>query len=167
MIVEKKGITKEDFLNEVQKEAEGYFERGEFFCSEAVLQVINDVLNQPYSKEVVKLASGFPIGLGKAQCLCGAVSGGEMALGMVYGRTHGEQMDPKMFETAKDLHDYIKTEYKSTCCRVITRKWAGDNFQSPERKKHCIKITGEVARWVAERLVNEGQIIIIEDTVNA
>lgn len=166
MLVEK-NITKEEFLDEVQKEAEGYFQRGEFFCSEAVVQVINDTLGRIYPEEVVKLASGFPIGLGKAQCLCGAVSGGEMALGMVYGRVHGEQMDPKMLDLAKDLHDYVKTEYRSLCCRVITRKWAGDNFQSPERKKHCIEITGRVARWVAEELVKDGKIIVKQEVENA
>lgn len=151
-------VSKEEFLDEVQKEAEGYFQRGEFFCSEAVVQVINDTLGKLYPDEVVKLASGFPIGIGKAQCLCGAVSGGEMALGMVYGRTHGQEMDPVMLEKAKELHDYIKSEYKSLCCRVITRKWAGDDFKSPERKEHCVKITGLVARWVAEELVDDGKI---------
>ncbi|WP_245547365.1 C-GCAxxG-C-C family protein [Halobacteroides halobius] len=37
--------------------------------------------------EMVKLASGFSIGIGKSKCLCGAVSGGVMALGLNYGRT--------------------------------------------------------------------------------
>lgn len=132
-----------------------YFEKGELFCSEAVVKTINDALGQPYGDDVVKLASGFPIGLGKAQCLCGAVSGGEMALGMVYGRNHGEAMKPEMFEKAKGLHDYVKSEYKSTCCRVITREWAGDNFMSKERKAHCVKITGDVAQWVAEELIKD------------
>ncbi|QQK07943.1 C-GCAxxG-C-C family protein [Miniphocaeibacter halophilus] len=153
-------ITKEEYLKQVREEAEGYFQRGEFFCSEAVLQVINDALGKLYPDEVVKLASGFPIGLGKAQCLCGAVSGGEMALGMVYGRVHGQAMDPVMFDKAKELHDFIRKEYKSLCCRVITREWAGDNFQSPERKAHCVEITGKVAEWVAEQLIEDGKLTI-------
>ncbi len=151
-------LNKQEFLDKVRTDAENYFDRGEFFCSEAVVQVINDALGKLYPDEVVKLASGFPIGLGKAQCLCGAVSGGEMALGMVYGRVHGENMNPVMFEKAKALHDFVKDEYKSLCCRVITREWAGDNFQSPERKAHCIEITGKVAEWVANELVNDGKI---------
>lgn len=81
-----------------------------------------------------------------------------MALGMAYGRVHGEEMNEKMFPLAADLHDYIKKEYKSTCCRVITRQWTGDNFQSPERREHCIAITGKVARWVAEKLIEDGQV---------
>ncbi len=150
--------TKEKLLDKVQEDAEQLFRSGTYFCSEAVLQTINELLGMPYDANIVKLASGFPIGLGKAQCLCGAVSGGQMALGIVYGRVEGEPMQDKMFEKAKKLHDFIKDEYKSLCCRVITREWQGDNFKSPERKNHCITITGRVARWVANELVEDGKI---------
>lgn len=142
----------------IRETAETYFRKGEFFCSESVVKTLNDALGKPYPDSVVKLASGFPIGIGKAQCLCGAVSGGEMVLGMAYGRVHGEPMNPKMLEMAKELHDYIKSEYKSLCCRVITRQWDGDNFMSPERKEHCITITGKVAEWVANELIKDGFI---------
>jgi hypothetical protein len=81
-----------------------------------------------------------------------------MALGMVYGRVQGEAMNDKMFEKAKGLHDYIIGEYKATCCRIITKQWAGDNFKSQERKSHCITITGKVARWIANELIEDGQI---------
>jgi C_GCAxxG_C_C family probable redox protein len=151
-------LTKEEVLDKVQAEAEELFRSGIFFCSEAVVQTINELLDKPYDENVVKLASGFPIGMGKAQCLCGAVSGGQMALGMVYGRVKGEVMQDKMFEVAKGLHDYVRDEYKSTCCRVITKEWTGDNFKSPERKAHCITITGKVARWVANELMEDGKI---------
>ena len=109
--------TKEEYLKEVRNISEEYFRKGEFFCSEAVLQTINDALGQPLSPEITKLASGFPIGLGKAQCLCGAISGGEMALGIVYGRV-------------------------------------------PERKEHCIKITGQVTEWVADKLIEDEKLNI-------
>lgn len=153
-------MTREELLESVKKEAEGYFERGEFFCSEAVVHTINRLLDKPYNDDIVKMASGFPIGMGKSGCLCGAVSGGQMALGMVYGRVHGEPMNDKMFPIAAGLHDFIKEEYNSTCCRVMTRQWAGDNFKSPERKKHCVEITGKVAEWVAEKLIEDGQVEI-------
>ena len=151
-------LTKDEMLDMVTKNAEELFRSGTYYCSEAVWQTINELLGMPYSADVVKLASGFPIGMGKAGCLCGAVSGGQMALGMVYGRVEGEPMQEKMFEMSKKLHDYIMDEYKSNCCRVITRQWKGDNFKSPERKAHCITITGKVARWVANELIEDGKI---------
>jgi C_GCAxxG_C_C family probable redox protein len=157
-LINTKQFEKEELLDKVQANAEELFRSGTYFCSEAVVQTINEFLGKPYEENVVKLASGFPIGMGKAGCLCGAVSGGQMALGMVYGRVEGEPMQDKMFEVSKELHDYVKDEYKSTCCRVITREWAGDNFKSPERKNHCIKITGNVARWVANQIIEDGKV---------
>lgn len=153
-----KDLNKEGILDKVQAEAEQLFRSGTYFCSEAVLQTINELLDKPYDESIVKLASGFPIGLGKSGCLCGAVSGGQMALGIVYGRVQGEPMQDKMFEEAKKLHDFIKNEYKSTCCRVITKEWQGDDFKSQGRKNHCITITGRVARWIANELIEDGKI---------
>ncbi len=148
-------MKKEEIIEKTKIIAQGYFERGEFFCSEAVIHTINELLGWPFPKEITKLASGFPIGMGKSGCLCGAVSGGQMALGMVYGRNHGESMDEKMFPIAAELHDYIKEIYKSTCCRVITKNY---EFNSPERKKHCIQITGLVAAWIANKLIEEEEL---------
>lgn len=158
------GFTKEEILDKVQENAEELYRSGTYYCSEAVVHTINEILNKPYPEEVVKLASGFPIGMGKAGCLCGAVSGGQMALGMVYGRVEGEPMKDIMFEKSKALHDYIREEYHSTCCRVITRQWQGDDFKSERRKNHCITITGKVARWVANELIEDGKIQV-EKTV--
>ena len=142
-------------IQDVREKAEGYFERGEFFCSEAVVHAINELLGWPFPEEITKMASGFPIGLGKSGCLCGAVSGGAMALGMAYGRNHGDPMDERMFPVAANLHDHIKSVYKSTCCRVLVK---GYDFTSPERKSHCVQITGEAAAWVAEQFLADCDI---------
>lgn len=139
-----------EIVGKIRKIAEGYFERGEFFCSESVIHTINQLMGSPFPHEITKLASGFPIGLAKSGCLCGAVSGGEMALGIAYGRNHGEPMNEKMFPLAAQLHDHIKQEYGSTCCRVLIKNY---KFESLERKKHCVQITGEVAAWVTEKLM--------------
>lgn len=147
-----------EILDAVQANAEELFRSGTFFCSESVVHTINEFLGNPYDESIVKMASGFPIGMGKAGCICGAVSGGQMALGMAYGRVKGEAMNDLMFERAKELHDFIKNEYKSTCCRVITKEWAGDNFKSEGRRNHCIKITGQVARWAAEKIMDDGKM---------
>jgi len=148
-------MNKESIIKEVREKAEGYFQRGEFFCSEAVVHTINELLGWPYPEEVVKMASGFPIGIGKSGCLCGAISGGVMALGMAYGRVYKEPMPEKMFPAASALHDYIKNLYGSTCCRVLIRNY---EFTSPERKSHCVKITGEVAAWIASKFLEDPEI---------
>jgi C_GCAxxG_C_C family probable redox protein len=151
-------INKENKLvKEAREKAEEYFRKGDFYCSESVLTTINEMLGEEVDPEIVKLASGFPIGIGKSKCLCGAVSGGVMALGLKYGRTEpGAEMPAKCFPANADLHDYIKKTYGSTCCRVLTKDF-GD-FGSPERAAHCIQITGEVAAWVMERFIEDGVI---------
>lgn len=148
-------MTNEERIQQIREIGEGYFQRGEFFCSEAVVKTINDALGKPFSDDVTKLASGFPIGIGKSGCLCGAVSGGIMALGMVYGRNHGEPMRDEMFPSAAKLHDHIKEMYKSTCCRVMIRNF---EFTSPERKAHCVKITGEVCEYIAKVLIEDDKL---------
>ncbi len=150
-------MVKEKVVGEVKKEAEGYFERGEFSCSEAVLYTINNLLGKPYDDSIVKMASGFTAGVGQSGCICGAVSGGIMALGMVYGRTYGEKMNDKMLPLSKALHDYIKEDYNATCCRILTKDFSAN---SPEKKNHCITITGKVAAWVANKLIEDGKVQI-------
>lgn len=148
-------MDKNQIIEDVRKRAEGYFQRGEFFCSEAVIHTINELLGWPFPQEVTRLASAFPIGLGKSGCLCGAVSGGSMAMGMAYGREHGQPMDERMFPLSAGLHDHVKEQYRSTCCRVLVKNY---DFTSPERKAHCVGITGEVAAWVAGRLLEDEQV---------
>jgi len=141
-----------EIIEKARKTAEGYFSRDEFFCSESVVHTINQLMGSPLPHQITKLASGFPIGLGKSGCLCGAVSGGVIALGIAYGRNHGEPMNENMFPLSTQLHDYIKKQYGSTCCRVLIKDY---DFESQERKKHCIRITGEVAAFVTEVLLKD------------
>ena len=57
-----------------------------------------------------------------------------------------------MFEAAKELHDRFLARRKSTCCRVLIRKF---EFGCPEHIQQCITITGEVAADVI-RLLERG-----------
>jgi C_GCAxxG_C_C family probable redox protein len=139
-------------IDDVRRKAGGCFQRGEFYCSESVVHTLNEFLGWQFDRSVVRLAAGFPVGIGKSGCVCGAISGGVMVLGMVYGRDPGKTMDSRMFPVAAELHNHIKELYKSTCCRVITKDLV---FNSPERKAHCVKITGEVAAWLADKLLDD------------
>ncbi|WP_088225506.1 C-GCAxxG-C-C family protein [Desulfosporosinus sp. FKB] len=156
-------MEREKIINDARTKAEGYFQRGEFFCSESVIHTLNELLGWPFDRSITRLASGFPIGIGKSGCVCGAISGGVMALGMAYGRDHGNTMNSKMLPIAAELHDHIKNLYRSTCCRVITKDLV---FDSPERKAHCVKITGEVAAWVTDKLLDDEELINTIKSVN-
>ena len=145
-------MNKEDAIEKARNNAEELYRTGQFLCSEAVLLVANEYLEKPMPDEVVKLASGFPVGIGLAGCVCGALSGGVMALGLKYGRTEPAAKTPGMFEASKELHDRFKARRKSTCCRILISK---HTFGSPEHIQQCVAITGEVAADVVEILSRE------------
>ncbi|ADO76601.1 C-GCAxxG-C-C family protein [Halanaerobium praevalens] len=149
-------LKKSEKIAETRKTAEDYFRRGDYFCSEAVITTINNALGQPFDPAIVKMASGFPIGIGKSKCLCGAVSGGVMALGLAYGREKPGAEMPDSFPNNAALHNYIINTYGSTCCRVLTKDFP--DFKSEARAKHCIQITGEVAAWVMENFIENGVV---------
>lgn len=139
-------------IETARQTTEEMYRTGQFLCSEAVFMVANDYLGHPVSDDMVRLASGFPVGMGMAGCVCGALSGGVMALGLKYGRSQPGVKTPGMFEAAQELHDRFKARRRITCCRVLTRKF---ELGSPDHMVQCIAITGEVAADVIESLQRE------------
>jgi C_GCAxxG_C_C family probable redox protein len=140
-------------LKKIKKQAEDYYRNGDFFCSEAIVKTIRDEFDLPVPDGVIAMASGFPVGMGGSGCTCGAVVGGIMALGLVFGRTTAK--DPKVSKTmelAKELHDTFKKQHKSLCCRVLTRDM---ELGSPVHMQRCIAFTGEVAEAAAKIIVRE------------
>ncbi|ENJ9653601.1 TPA: C-GCAxxG-C-C family protein [Clostridium botulinum] len=138
-------------FNKIREVAENYYRNGDFYCSEAVVKTIRDEFKIEVSDDAIAMASGFPVGMGGSGCTCGAIAGGIMALGMVFGRK--EAKDPivaKSMELSKKLHDDFKKEHKSLCCRFLTKDM---ELGSKEHMDQCIAFTGEVAERVARIIV--------------
>jgi C_GCAxxG_C_C family probable redox protein len=85
----------------IRKTAEAYYRSGQFYCSEAIVKTINDAFGLNYPDRVIKLAFGFPIGIGGAGCACGAVTGGVMAIGVVFGRD--QPADPSIDRCLREI----------------------------------------------------------------
>jgi C_GCAxxG_C_C family probable redox protein len=134
---------------QARAKAEALYRNGQFLCSEAVFLVANEFLGHPVPDDMVRLASGFPVGMGTAGCACGALTEGIMALGPKYGRSTPGAATPGMFEAAQELHDRFRARRRFTCCRTIIRDV---QFGSPEHIQQCVTITGEVAADVIELL---------------
>ncbi len=140
-------------LHKIKTTAEDYYRNGDFFCSEAIVRTIKDEFDLPISDDIVKMASGFPEGMGGSGCTCGAIVGGIMAIGLFFGRT--QPKDKKVEKTmvlAKELHDIFRNRHKYLCCRILTK---GMTLGSPEHMKQCISFTGEVAEEAAKIIVRE------------
>ena len=156
-------------VKKIAKDAEDLF-RGGFFCSEALMCSIKRNFEIDMPDEIIAMASGFPVGIGRSKCLCGAVSGGVMALGLFFGRTvQNDSKVEKNLELSKELHDYFKIANGKNvlCCRILTK---GFDMSRGEHKEQCIKFTGIVAEKVAEIIVREYELInldLLENEVTA
>lgn len=150
-------VKKEISLKKVQMDAENNFRAG-FYCCEALMCAIRDNFELDVPREVIAMSSGMAVGVGRSGCLCGALNGGIMALGMFFGRTEPDgPQDPKSIkcmELTKELHDWFKVANgkNATCCRVLTREF---DMGRGEHKEQCIRFTGLAAWKVAEIVVRE------------
>ncbi|GAA0751274.1 C-GCAxxG-C-C family protein [Clostridium sartagoforme] len=155
---------KEVSVKKISQDAEDLF-RGGFFCSEALISSIRSNFELDVPEEIISMASGFPVGIGRSKCLCGAVSGGVMALGLFFGRTkQGDSKVEKNLEVAKELHDWFKEANgkNALCCRILTK---GFDMSAGAHKEQCIHFTGMVAGKVAEIIVRELNLVNTDNLV--
>jgi C_GCAxxG_C_C family probable redox protein len=118
-----------------QLEAEALYRSGTHHCAEAVMEAIRRHFAPDMPEAVVDTVSGFGGGSG-AGCICGAVSAGTVALGLVL---HDKKATTHL---TKELHSWFKEKYGVTCCTTIRQTHKGA----------CPVLTGEVAGKVAEML---------------
>lgn len=155
---------KEVSVKKISQDAEDLFREG-FFCSEALISSIRSNFELDVPEEIISMASGFPVGIGRSKCLCGAVSGGVMALGLFFGRTkQGDSKVEKNLEVAKELHDWFKEANgkNALCCRILTK---GFDMSAGAHKEQCIHFTGMVAGKVAEIIVRELNLVNTDNLV--
>lgn len=140
-------------LDQIRARAEEYYRKGEFYCSEAVVKTVVEELEIDAPAEAVKMASGLPVGMGGMGCTCGALTGGILTIGLVYGRTEGKDpsVDRAMALSAK-LYQIFCQRHKVSCCKVLTK---GMEKGSKEHMEQCIAFTGEMAYETAKIILEE------------
>ncbi len=87
---------------------------------------------------LLALAKPFGGGIGGTKCLCGAISGGVLALGY-RGRGHQSGALVKEFKAA----------YRVTCCSALSKPYT---WKSPEHLANCRNLTAATADMVAKLL---------------
>ena len=121
-----------------QEVAEQLYRSGKYHCAEAVMETIRRNFAADLPESIVGTVSGFGGG-SSSGCICGAVSAGTVALGLVV-RDKKETM-----QLTKDLHTWFKEKYAVTCCKTIRQTHKG----------LCPELTGEVAGKIAEMLASK------------
>jgi C_GCAxxG_C_C family probable redox protein len=141
-------------LQKMGEKSENYYLANDFRCSEAVLRVIWENFKTDLPEEIVSLATGFPHGLGGSGCICGALAGGTMALGMFFGRSAAGEEDKlkKNMELSHELHDLFKKNHKVTCCRTLIKKLI---YGSPEHRQQCARFVKEMTEETAKIIIRE------------
>ena len=111
--------------------------------------------------QVMRIATAFGGGVSRWGTLCGAVSGGVMAIGYCYGRTKAEEKDnrEKTYAKVQEMLGEFERAYGSIQCRELIRL----NLRDPDdrQKFQEMELRGRCARFVAKsvesvrNLVNE------------
>ena len=150
-------MKKEVNIKQVRYDAEEVFRIGGFYCSEAIVSAVRKNFDPGMPKELIKSASGFPIGVGRSRCMCGAISGAIIALGYFFGRSEPgkgtDQKSDKCMELAYELQEEFRKNHMGTLCCHIHIK--GMDILNAEHKKQCVAFTGEMAAKCAEIIARE------------
>ena len=149
-------------MNEREERIQHIYDSG-FNCAESVLKACQELYQLPGADVVPKVASGFGGGIGRKGSLCGALTGGVLALGLAIGR-----MDPKdtaardrIYARARELYERFEREFGTVLCFNLTEC----DLATPEgqqkfkdlglHKSLCSKFVQGTVKWVGEALERE------------
>ena len=149
-------------------------------CAQCTLLTIQEIFDLA-GEEALKAATGFAGGIGRSSSVCGAFTGGVMALGLLYGRDRQTMKHPdpevrlnrfreieeRLDRLIKKLAERFTEKYGSTICKEIETKLFGRSFDkwNPEERKEkdrlgghqdkCPGVVGNATRWIAELIIEE------------
>jgi C_GCAxxG_C_C family probable redox protein len=137
------------------EDAVNYFRDG-LYCSEAILHAFNGHYELGISDDILKIATGFGVGLGGSKCSCGSLTGGVMVLSLVFGRSGADQSDAAAVSAVAELYSKFKKEFGASCCRVLTKPVV---WGSPEHHKYCERYVRSAVELTDAILRNRLQVV--------
>lgn len=130
------------------------FESGGLNCAESVLSALCEYwdLDAPFAP---KIATAFGGGLAATRGVCGAVTGGLMAIGLKLGREQGGDRAPA-YDVAREFMEWVERDYGSRDCSDLIgmkRGEPGDSRHHADASKAvCQPLIMKVCGYLAERL---------------
>lgn len=136
-----------------------------FNCAQSVIAAFCGDMGLDESA-ALKLACGFGAGMGRKQEVCGAVTGGIMAVGLNYGNVRGEDQNAKekTYASTRELMNRFGQKHGSYLCRELL---GGCDLLTEKGQKHfkeiglhdkvckgCVKSAVEIAQAIIEEGVN-------------
>jgi len=134
-------------------------------CPQCVLAVVQETVGG-VDDQTIKASHGLSGGGGLlGEGVCGALTGGLMALSAKYGRDR-DKLDKgryiNNFKKAKELTEKFRTEFGGVTCQQLQQRFTGRTYDmwdaaqykafDDARGKQCANATGKVTQWVIEML---------------
>ena len=99
------------------KKGKELFDSG-LYCAESVLKVIADEENIE-SPLIPGIATGFCSGMSRTCNMCGALTGGILALNVVFCRSLSEESVEENYKAVQSLINKFENEFGTTNCREL------------------------------------------------
>ena len=146
---------------QIEQKAQKMFDEAGLLCAESVLAAVADEA-KVISPLIPRIATGFCSGIARTRGMCGAVTGGIMALGIIYGRDNAEQSYKIVYKKVQHFLKAFEEEYGATNCFELI---GFDLGKEEERKafyeqgliEKCSQFTGKAASLVAELINDHGR----------
>jgi C_GCAxxG_C_C family probable redox protein len=141
--------------SDIEQKAFGLYQSGKFHCAEAIATVIVEAYaGEPYPG-VTKAAAGFCGGIGRSHKeTCGALTGGVIAIGQLYGRTAPGGDIEDAAALSAEFRQRFTDRFGSSTCEVLLQ-----GFDERGDAEGCYKLTGAAAGLLSELLDERADLI--------
>lgn len=146
--------SQEKLITLIGEKAHNLFTSGRLLCSEAVLVTLNQGLKGGLSQEMAEaLTAGMGGGLGGSGCLCGAVNGAVVALGLfLKGCEPSNRVTAKVVRAhTRKLEKAFTARFGATCCRILSKNDAAGN---QTKRQRCADQTAFAAELAARIILS-------------
>jgi len=104
---------------------------------------------------IPKIATGFCGGISHTDGMCGAISGGILAINMMHGRSNPSDPREESEKKVQELISTFKDSFKSTHCYELTGCDLGtvkgeSDYKSKDKKKLCNDLVSEATKLTME-----------------
>lgn len=125
---------------DIENIASDHFHSG-LCCSESVFKAIAEASDPSAPEDIVKMASGFCGGVGGThEEACGALTGGIMAIGYLFGRQRPDGVHEKAKDLATEFRKHFLEKFNGTQCAGLL-----DRLGDQPHDEKCRALTGEAA----------------------
>jgi len=117
-------------------------------CAESVLRgacFAEGVALDDISK---KMATPFGGGIGRSEDVCGALTGGVLAIGASLGRISPDSDKTGCYDAAGALHKQFEEMFGASSCKALNMS----DFKSPQHRARCGRFVEEATRLTLEIL---------------